>query len=130
MMVFLLFYFLFLHRTWVCGGPHLGSMHFYTFPHPSFDPIAKLPLVCKWTLWSMTQAQAILINHYLHRLETVLRPRMGEPESSMVLFSWNKWGKPSAFLSVSLHLSFSLGSGLPGANFLPINIEIVRIKKE
>ena len=93
----------------------------YTFSHSSFDPIEKLPVVCKWTLWSMTQAQAILINHCLHSLKTVLRPRMGEPGYSMVLFSWNKWGKLSAFLYVSLRLSFSLGSGFPGAIFLPIN---------
>ena len=102
----------------------------YTLSHPSFDPIEKLPLVRIWTLWSMTQAQAILINHCLHSLKTVLPPRMDEPESSMVLFSWNKWEKLSAFLSVSLRFSFCLGSGLPVAIFLPINIETVRIKKE
>ena len=55
------------------------------------------------------------------QFEDSLETRMGEPEYSVVLFSWNKWRKLSAFLYVSLRLSFSLGSGLPGAIFLPIN---------
>ena len=49
----------------------------YTLSHPSFDPIEKLPLVRIWTLWSMTQAQAILINHCLHSLKTSLATQDG-----------------------------------------------------